>query len=138
MKKIILFTLTIFLLSNCGSTQNISSDNPLAQGVPFELTESNFKKSVLENEKLSVVYFWAEWCGPCRMVKPVMKKVAKEEAGKTGFGKVDVDSNRDIAIKYNIRSIPTILFIKGEEVLDKHVGVISKEELRKKIKEHSL
>lgn len=133
MKTTILFTVTIFLFSTCGST----TKNPLSDGVPFELTDENFKKSVLENKDLSVVYFWAEWCGPCRMVKPVLLDVAKEEIGSTGFGKVNVDLNPEITSKYNIRSIPTILFVKGEKVLDKHVGVISKQALKDKIKANS-
>ena len=99
----------------------------------FEFTDGNFATTALEGDKLSVVDFWAEWCGPCRMVGPIIEELAKEYDGKALIGKVNVDSNPEISMKYGIRSIPTILFIKNGEVVDKHVGTASKASLEEKI-----
>jgi len=133
MKHLFSFTLLIFILSNCSST----SKNPFPKGEVMKLTDTNFKESVLENKELSVVYFWAEWCGPCRMTGPVLDELARDHEGKTGFGKIDVDVNPEITMQYGIRSIPTVLIIKKGEVVEKHVGVFTKQIMKNKIKEHS-
>lgn len=99
----------------------------------FELTDANFKENVLDNEGISVVDFWAEWCGPCRMVGPIIEEIANDYEGKALVGKVDVDSNPEISYKYGIRSIPTILFLKNGEVVDKQVGAASKAALVNKL-----
>lgn len=99
----------------------------------FEFTDGNFATTALEGDKLSVVDFWAEWCGPCRMVTPIIEELSKDYEGKALIGKVNVDSNPEISMKYGIRSIPTILFIKNGEVVDKHVGTASKASLEEKI-----
>ena len=80
-----------------------------------------------------MVDFWAVWCGPCRMVGPVVEELAAEYQGKAVVGKVDVDTNQEIAAKYGIRNIPTILFFKDGEVVDKVVGVVPKEQLQEKL-----
>jgi thioredoxin 1 len=98
-----------------------------------EFTDSNFKEEALDIEELVVVDFWAEWCGPCKMIGPIVEELAKEYEGKAKIGKVNVDKNSDISMKYGIRSIPTILFLKGGEVVDKQVGLTSKEGLKSKI-----
>jgi thioredoxin 1 len=98
-----------------------------------EFTDSNFKEEALDIEELVVVDFWAEWCGPCKMIGPIVEELAKEYEGKAKIGKVNVDKNSDISMKYGIRSIPTILFLKGGEVVDKQVGLTSKEGLTSKI-----
>lgn len=99
----------------------------------FEFTDGNFATTALEGDKLSVVDFWAEWCGPCKMVTPIIDALAIDYDGKALIGKVNVDDNPEISVKYGIRSIPTILFIKGGEVVDKHVGTASKAALEEKI-----
>ncbi len=98
-----------------------------------EFTDGNFKEEVLDNEGLSVVDFWAEWCGPCRKMTPIIDELSDEMDGKVKIGKVNVDENQEISLKYGIRSIPTILFIKGGEVVDKLVGTSSKDFLKEKI-----
>lgn len=102
----------------------------------LELTDSNFQETVLDSDKLSMVDFWAVWCGPCRAVAPVVEQLAHEYKDKVVIGKVDVDSNPEVATQYGIRSIPTILFIKGGKVVDKQVGAVPKNVLEAKIKAH--
>ena len=102
----------------------------------FEFTDSNFQSTALESDKLAVVDFWAEWCGPCRMVGPIIEELANDYEGKAIVGKVDVDSNQQVSMKYGVRSIPTILFIKNGEVVDKQVGATSKQVLAQKIEAH--
>lgn len=102
----------------------------------LELTDANFQEIVLDSDKLAVVDFWAEWCGPCRMITPIIEDVSKEYEGTVNVGKVNVDNNSDVSGKYQVRSIPTILLIKGGEIVDKHVGTISKAKLVEKIEAH--
>lgn len=99
----------------------------------FELTDANFKNEVLEKEGVAVVDFWAEWCGPCRMIGPIIEEISDEYKGKALIGKVDVDANSEVSMQYGIRSIPTILVMKNGEVVDQHVGVITKQALAEKI-----
>ena len=102
----------------------------------FEITDSNFQAEVLDSEKLTVIDFWAEWCGPCRMVAPIIEELSTEYDGKALVGKLDVDSNPEVSMKYGIRSIPTLLFIKNGEVVDKHVGATTKQVIAAKIEQH--
>jgi len=102
----------------------------------FELTDANFKDEVIEKDGLAVIDFWATWCGPCRMIGPIIEELSTEYEGKVLVGKVDVDSNQEVSMKYGVRSIPTILFIKNGEVVDKHVGATSKDKLVEKIENH--
>lgn len=102
----------------------------------FEFTDTNFKQEALDSDKLVVVDFWAEWCGPCRMITPIIEDLAKEYDGKAVIGKVNVDHNAAISMKYGVRSIPTILLLKNGEVVDKHVGATTKAVLEQKIAQH--
>ncbi|HMN06744.1 MAG TPA: thioredoxin [Flavobacteriales bacterium] len=99
----------------------------------IELTDSNFEELALKSDKPVMVDFWAEWCGPCRMVGPVVEELSKDYAGKALVGKVNVDHNPQVAMKYGIRSIPTILFLKNGEVVDRSVGAVPKAVLANKL-----
>ena len=101
-----------------------------------EFTDANFKEEVLDSEKLSVIDFWAEWCGPCRAIGPVIEDLSKEYDGKVNIGKVNVDNNPQISMNYGITSIPAILFVKGGKVVDKLVGAQPKANFVKKIEQH--
>lgn len=92
----------------------------------LEATDSNFEELVLNSDKPVIVDFWAEWCGPCRMVGPIVEEVGVDYEGKAVVAKVDVDSNPGITAKYGIRNIPTILFFKNGSVADKQVGAVPK------------
>jgi thioredoxin 1 len=100
----------------------------------LELTDANFADTVLNSDKPVIVDFWAVWCGPCRMVGPIVEELANDYDGKAVIGKLDVDNNPEIAQKYGIRNIPTILFMKNGEVIDKQVGAASKDVLEGKLK----
>ena len=102
----------------------------------FEFTDSNFQETVLDTDKLTVVDFWAQWCGPCRAIAPIIEELSNEYDESVLVGKVDVDTNQDLAMKYAIRSIPTILILKNGEVLERHVGAITKPALQDKINKH--
>ncbi len=101
-----------------------------------EFTDSNFKEKVINSDKLSVIDFWAEWCGPCRAIGPVIEELATEYDGKVNIGKVNVDHNPQISMDYGITSIPAILFVKGGQVVDKLVGAQPKANFVKKIMAH--
>lgn len=99
----------------------------------FEITDSNFQEKVLDHKGVTLIDFWAVWCGPCRMISPIVDELSKEYEGKALIGKVDVDNNPGISSKYNIRSIPTLLILKNGEVVDRHVGATSKTVLAQKL-----
>lgn len=99
----------------------------------IELTDSNFEETVVKSDKPAMVDFWAEWCGPCRMIAPFVKEISEEFEGKAIVGKVDVDNNNGVAVKYGIRNIPTVLFFKGGQVVDKQVGAAPKKVLVEKL-----
>ncbi|MFL9484214.1 thioredoxin [Chitinophagaceae bacterium LWZ2-11] len=102
----------------------------------LEFTDANFQTEVLDSDKLTVIDFWAEWCGPCRAIGPVIEELSKEYSGKVNVGKVNVDVNPNLSVNYGITSIPAILFVKGGKVVDKQIGAVPKSVLDKKIQAH--
>ncbi|NMM49125.1 thioredoxin [Marinigracilibium pacificum] len=98
----------------------------------IELTDGNFEE-IINGDKPVLVDFWAEWCGPCKMIGPVVEELAGEYEGKAVIGKVDVDSNPTLSAKYGIRSIPTLLVFKGGEIVDKQIGAVPKSVLADKL-----
>jgi len=99
----------------------------------LELTDANFEQEIASFEGVAVVDFWALWCGPCKMISPIIDEMAEKYAGKVKVGKVDVDNNSQVSLKYAIRSIPTVLFFKNGEVVDKHVGTAPKSQFFAKV-----
>ncbi len=102
----------------------------------LEITDSNFDAEVLSSGNPVLVDFWAEWCGPCKMIAPTVEAFADEYAGKVKVGKVDVDSNGATAARFSIRGIPTLLLFKGGKVVEQRVGAIGKSELVKMVEPH--
>ena len=99
----------------------------------LHLTEANFDTELARHPGLLLVDFWAEWCAPCRMVAPVLEELVKESSGTLMLAKVNVDDNPGLAARYGIRSIPTMLFVKGGKVLDQVIGAVPKSQLQKKL-----
>jgi thioredoxin 1 len=99
----------------------------------LEITDANFEELVLKSDKPVLVDFWAEWCGPCRMVGPVVEELAKDFEGIAVIGKVNVDNNPQISMNYGIRNIPALLFFKNGEIVDKQIGAVPKSVLAEKL-----
>ena len=101
-------------------------------GKAVEITDQNFEE-IIGSDQPVLVDFWAEWCGPCKMIAPVVEELASEYDGKAVIGKVDVDSNPEVSAKFGIRSIPTLLVFKKGEVVDKQIGAVPKNVLSQKL-----
>ena len=103
----------------------------------IEVTDETFATKIEGSEQLAVVDFWATWCAPCRMIAPIVEQLAGDYAGKATVAKLDVDSNPRTAARFNVRSIPTILFFKGGKLVDQVVGAVPRPQLEAKFKEHA-
>ena len=102
----------------------------------LHFSDTDFKKEVLESKLPVVVDFWANWCGPCKMIGPIVEELAKEYAGRVKIGKLDVDTNPQSASAYGVMSIPTLMFFKGGKVMNQVNGALSKSALKQKIEEN--
>ena len=100
---------------------------------PIELNDENFDQELGSSQVPVLVDYWAEWCGPCKMVAPVLEEIAEEYEGKLLIGKLDVDNNQESSVKFGVRSIPTLLLFKNGELVDRHVGAVPKDTLSKSI-----
>lgn len=110
--------------------ETFKTNNTMAKAI--EITDANFEEIIKSSQPI-LVDFWAEWCGPCKMIGPVVEEIAGEYEGKAVVGKVDVDANPAVASKFGIRSIPTLLFFKDGEIVDKQVGAVPKAVLSQKL-----
>ena len=108
----------------------------MAGSLTTEVTDGNFQAEVEQHKGLVVVDFWAEWCGPCRMIAPVLEQLAAEYSGKLKVAKVDVDANQQTGMRFNVRSIPTLMFFKDGRHVDTVVGAVPKAHLAGKIAQH--
>ncbi len=100
----------------------------------IEITDANYGETVEKSDKPVIIDFWAEWCGPCRMVGPIVEELAEDYKGQIVVGKIDVDNNPEVTSKFGIRNIPTVIFVKNGEVIDKQVGAVPKSTLEDKLK----
>lgn len=105
----------------------------IIMGKALAITDANFESEVLKSDKPVLVDFWAEWCGPCRMIAPIVEELAGEYEGKAKITKVDVDSNPQTSMKFGIRSIPTLLIFKDGQIVDQIVGAVPKTHLKKQL-----
>jgi thioredoxin 1 len=99
----------------------------------LQLTETNFDAELTKHPEVLMVDFWAEWCAPCRAIAPMLEELARDSAGKVTLAKVNIDDHPALAARYAIRSIPTVLFVRGGKVLDQVVGAVPKAQLKKKL-----
>ncbi len=100
----------------------------------IEITDANYEETVEKSDKPVIIDFWAEWCGPCRMVGPIVEELAEDYKDQIVVGKIDVDNNPEATSKFGIRNIPTVIFVKNGEVIDKQVGAVPKSTLEDKLK----
>lgn len=105
----------------------------MAESAVVHLTEQNFDEALVANSGLMMVDFWAEWCGPCRAIAPVLEELARSSGGRVKLAKVNVDENPGLAARYGIRSIPTILFVKDGKIVDQVIGAVPRAQLQKKL-----
>ncbi len=99
----------------------------------FEFTDANFQEKALDHKGVTVIDFWAEWCGPCKMLGPIVEDLANDYGENVLIGKMDVDSNSEVPLKFGVRSIPTVVILKDGQLVDKHIGLTTKVHLQQKI-----
>jgi thioredoxin 1 len=99
----------------------------------IKLDESNFERELTQDDKPLIVDFWAEWCGPCKMISPLLDEIAREKAGSVKVAKVNIDENQSLSLKYNIRAIPALLFFKNGQLRDQVTGVTNKKDLLNRV-----
>ncbi len=117
-----------------GAALDFSAGLSTFRGMALQLNDSNFQSEVIDSDQPVLVDFWAEWCGPCKMIGPVIDQLSGEVDGQAKVGKVNVDEARELAVKYGVRSIPLLLFFKGGEVKDQIVGAnVTKDQLKQKL-----
>ena len=102
----------------------------------LNITDDNFETEVLQSNEPVLIDFWAVWCGPCRMIAPIIEELASEYSGKAVIGKVDVDENPEISMNFGIRSVPTLMIFKGGQVVDQIIGAVSKDRIVAKLQPH--
>ena len=102
----------------------------------LEITDSSFQDTVLKSDKPVLVDFWAVWCGPCKAIAPIMTELAAEYEGRLKVGKLDIDNNQEVSVKYGIRSIPTLLLFKDGKIVDQIVGAVPKAQIVAKLSPH--
>lgn len=103
---------------------------------PLEITDANFEQEVIKSDIPVMIDFWAVWCGPCKVIAPVVEELASEYEGRLKVGKLDIDNNQEVAVKYGIRSIPTLLIFKDGKIVDQIVGAVPKASIVAKINPH--
>ena len=103
---------------------------------PIHITDGSFQEEVMESDAPVVIDFWATWCGPCKLIAPIMEEMAEEYDGKAKIGKVDVDNNQQIAVQFGIRSIPTVLIFKDGELKENIVGAVPKKQIVDKLEQY--
>ncbi len=103
---------------------------------PVEITDANFQQEVLDSDTPVLIDFWAVWCGPCKMIAPVVEEIAQEYDGKLKVGKLDVDNNPQVVMNFGVRSIPTLMVFKGGKVVEQIVGAVPKRNLMNKVTPH--
>jgi thioredoxin 1 len=112
---------------------SIDEETSMGDVATVHLTEQNFDEALAANQSVMMVDFWAEWCGPCKAIAPVLEDLARESGGAITLAKVNVDENPSLAARYGIRSIPTILLVKQGKVADQVIGAVPKAQLKKKL-----
>ena len=131
-----LFVYLLLGVISISKTLNYKLSTKIIIKMALEITTENFKELTSKENELVVADFWAEWCGPCKMIGPVIDELSQEYAGKAIIGKVNVEEQGDLAVQFGVRNIPTILFIKNGEVVDKQVGAAPKAALVDMINKH--
>ena len=126
-----------FAEQSCRTTEQLNTLRSSMSNI-IPVTDDNFEQEVEKHDGLTIVDFWATWCGPCRMIAPILDQLATEYAGKVKVAKLDVDANINTGSRFNVRSIPTLLFFKGGRVVDQIIGAVPRTHIEAKLQQHSV